>query len=342
MIYSFKNTERQSLFRSGLILFKIPHANPHTLYILHHLLDFVNNGCYNISMNTKYMPEEKNRFSEAVNYVCSILESAGCSSASILDISDCIIDRSYLMPEHASHALIFTVPYLSKAAQYTKGNLSVYAAPRDYHIFFSELFKNIKSKTEKIFPEFSINGFSDHSPINEVNAAVRAGLGILGDNHLLITPDYGSYVFIGEIFFSADEEKYRKISRSITDTTSENGKKSTMISGCLHCGKCIKACPSPNECLSAVTQKKGNLTETEVKMISTTGTVWGCDVCQKVCPMNQGIKLSEIPFFSEKLSFNITYSELENMSEPDFSERAYAWRGKNTIERNLKITDKKN
>lgn len=58
--------------------------------------------------------------------------------------------------------------------------------------------------------------------------------------------------------------------------------------------------------------------------------------------MNQGIKLSEIPFFSEKLSFNITYSELENMSEPDFSERAYAWRGKNTIERNLKITDKKN
>ncbi len=293
-----------------------------------------------ICMNTKHIPEEKNRFSDAVNYVCSILESAGCSSASLLDISDCITDRSYLMPEHATHALIFTVPYLSKAAQKADGNLSVYAAPRDYHIFFAELFKNIKSRTEKIFPEFSINGFSDHSPINEVKAAVCADLGVLGDNHLLITPDYGSYVFIGEIFFSSGEEEYGKVSHTTAEITSAREKKSKRLSGCLHCGRCIKACPSPNKCLSAITQKKGKLSDTEAELISNTKSVWGCDICQKVCPMNHDIKLSEISFFSEKLSFNITLSELEDMSDRDFSERAYAWRGKNTIERNLRITDK--
>lgn len=292
-------------------------------------------------MNTIYLPKEKSRFKDAVIYVCAILEKAGCSSASLIHISECITDRSYLMPERATHVLIFTVPYLSEKAQSISGNLSVYAVSRDYHIFFKELFKSIKSKAEKIFPEFSFNGFSDHSPINEVNAAVRAGLGILGDNHLLITPDYGSYVFIGEIFFSPSEEEHNNKNHDSVDKTSENEGKLNEISGCLHCGRCIRACPSPDKCLSAITQKKGKLTEKEEELISKSETIWGCDICQKVCPMNHGINLSEIPFFSEELSFGLTMSELESMPDKEFSERAYAWRGKNTIERNLKISKKK-
>lgn len=106
----------------------------------------------------------------------------------------------------------------------------------------------------------------------------------------------------------------------------------------------MQVCPasSPTDCLSAITQKKGDLNETEKKTMLTHGSVWGCDVCQLICPHTQAAIqretiFSPIPYFSEYAIPHLTRELLDGMSEADFSERAYAWRGRDTIRRNLML-----
>ena len=108
-----------------------------------------------------------------------------------------------------------------------------------------------------------------------------AGLGVLGDNGLLITPRWGSFVFIGEII-----------------TLSEAPPEPAPLKFCAHCGRCSAACPSPDSCLSALTQKKGALSAGEEELIRRSGSVWGCDICQLACPCNDGAEETAIPEFA--------------------------------------------
>ena len=118
------------------------------------------------------------------------------------------------------------------------------------------------------FPENSFSAFVDNSPIPEVKTAALAGLGVVGENGLLITEEFGSWVFIGEI---------------VTDLFIECEERE--IKSCIKCGKCKKVCPAKNECLSAVSQKKGELSSEEERLLKENNIVWGCDICQEVCPL---------------------------------------------------------
>ena len=93
-------------------------------------------------------------------------------------------------------------------------------------------------------------------------------------------------------------------------------------------------------CLSALTQKKGALTDEEQHALRALGSAWGCDVCQEVCPHTRaaiasGSIFSPIPFFSEQALPHLTLDALDEMDDKAFSERAYAWRGRETVRRNL-------
>ena len=119
------------------------------------------------------------------------------------------------------------------------------------------------------------------------------------------------------------------------------------VRSCEGCGACMAACPAKElgTCLSALTQKKGILTDEECRSILRYGSVWGCDICQEVCPhtkraIDKGTIYSPIPFFSEDAITRLTSEQLAAMDEQRFSERAYAWRGRNTIERNLRLFEK--
>ena len=250
-----------------------------------------------------------------------------------IDLKDCAVIRPYLLEKagiHAGTALILAVPYFTPACEDPGRNLSAYAVSRDYHLFFQELFSEWIPLLQAQFPKNRFVGFADHSPIAEVDAAARAGLGVVGENGLLITEQYSSYVFLGEL---------------ITDA--QFGTPSRAVRRCEACGRCRSACPvsDKDHCLSALTQKKGSLTGEEQKLVQSNGSVWGCDRCQQVCPhtvkaIRSGSIYTTIPFFLRDALPKVTEDTLNGFTKEAFEQRAYAWRGRSTVERNVKLMRK--
>lgn len=234
-----------------------------------------------------------------------------------------IIARETITPKTV---ILYLVPYYGGETV----NLSRYAASRDYHIIIKEINSRLSSLICENFPEASCRGYGDHSPIDERGAALVGGLGILGDNGLIINEKYGSYVFIGELICDVEPELL---------SASEPAE----IGFCIHCGACKRACPTGilsgegDSCLSMITQKKGELTECEAALMRRYNTLWGCDECQRVCPYNRDARITPVEFFLEYRITELDSDSFYKMSDADFSERAFAWRGRKIVERNLKI-----
>ena len=225
------------------------------------------------------------------------------------------------------YAYMMAIPYMTPQKS---RNISAYAVSRDYHGFYAAMFADVLPRLRTLHPQYCFFGFADSSPIDERDAAARAGLGIIGDNGLIITEKYSSYIFLGEI---------------ITDMPLDC--KVHEIERCRSCGSCRRACPMEEIgcCLSALTQKKGELSDFERDTIVKYGSAWGCDRCQEVCPhtkaaIKSGSIYTNIEYFREKTIPYLTLSALDEMSDEEFSARAFSWRGRKTIERNLEILEK--
>lgn len=262
----------------------------------------------------------------------------GIELMGVLPLSDCTVRRPYLI-ERAGFDMsdpsqlfvqIFAIPYLSPAADAPDRNLSAYAVCEDYHVFVRELGEALIPSLQADHPNNRFALFADHSPIDEIEAAIAAGLGVRGKNHLLLTERYSSYVFLAELITDL----------ALTPTPSPLPPELRVCHGC---DRCIKACPMSiegGECRSAMTQKKSPLTEQEQDALMRFSSVWGCDICQEVCPYTtharvRGTIFSPIPFFSQNTLPRLTAERLDGMSEQDFSRRAYAWRGRDTVSRNV-------
>jgi epoxyqueuosine reductase QueG len=197
-------------------------------------------------------------------------------------------------------------------------------------LYFDELFGAILPILREKYPQNLFATFADNSPIDEREAAAMAGLGIIGDNMMLITEKYSSYVFLGEIITDLP----------VPEATAQP------IKRCEGCGACLRACPKDKmgECLSSLTQKKGELNENEKNAIKTCRSVWGCDICQEVCPhtkaaIKNGTIYTPVDFFRSAPIPVLTLEALDAMSDEEFSMRAYSWRGRDTIRRNLLLTE---
>ena len=242
---------------------------------------------------------------------------------SCLDISECPMLLPRKLPDFTRSVCFFLIPYYVR--EEAERNVSLYAVPRDYHLYAKEL-------EERLLGAFSGTNilarvFADSSPFDERRCAALCGLGDIGKNGLLINPVYGSYVFIGSICLSC--------SISITQNT-ENFK----CDLCGNCEKCRTACPFLSgrcgECLSNITQKK-KIDGDEEKLIASARLKWGCDICQEACPYNKDIPETPIRFFKECRLPYLTKEMLSGMSDEEFSERAYAWRTRAVIDRNLEL-----
>ena len=276
------------------------------------------------------------------------LSPHGITLTGVLPLGDCRIHKPYLL-ERAGFARedftgvfvqLFAVPYLTPAADRADRNLSAYAVSEDYHLFMQRLYDDLLPRLRADHPSHLFAGFVDHSPIDEITAAVDAGLGVRGRNHLLLTERYSSYVFLGEIITDLP----------LIPTPTVLPPESRV---CHNCGACLSSCPmlcEGGECRSALTQKKGTLTPEELDTLTRFESVWGCDICQEVCPYtaharNRGTIYTEIPFFHRAAIPHLTLDVLDGMTDEAFSRRAFAWRGREVIRRNLLLkqndTDRK-
>lgn len=240
------------------------------------------------------------------------------------------------LPENAKSVIMFAFPYYVELDDEIMDNSNIcrYAMFTDYHKYIpQELEKAVELISKKYKGEFAV--FSDISPIPEVYAGLKAGLGFLGKNGLLITREYGSYVLLGEI---------------VTDLEIEPDKP-LLQKSCCQCMKCLFSCPngvilSPcgnmnntsinidyKNCISEITQRKGELTQEEKELMCDTNQAWGCDHCQTVCPHNSKIKQTKIKAFLEDIEPNLTYDNLDLLKKT----RPYGYKGKTLLLRNLDI-----
>lgn len=101
----------------------------------------------------------------------------------------------------------------------------------------------------------------------------------------------------------------------------------------------------PKKCVSFITQKKEELTSEEIEKMKKNKSVFGCDVCQVVCPHNNDICESNIEEFTTNLITSLNEEEINSISNKEFKrrykDRAFSWRGRNIIKRNMDIVKEK-
>ena len=249
-----------------------------------------------------------------------------CSFEQILPCLECRAKQR--IPQDAASVLVCLFPYYT--GEHKERNISRYAMVTDYHMIAGEYLNRFCKALQEVFPQNQFEPFTDNSPIREVSAAFHAGLGRRGKNGLILHPKYGSYVFIGEV---------------VTDLVLQPDQ--PLNPGeCIGCGKCQNVCLQGalqsdgsvclERCRSHITQKKGELTDWEIGQIQDGGLIWGCDICNDVCPMNQEAKvLTPVPEFLES-----TVAVLDaQIAERLLKTRAYNYRGKKTILRNIQLLE---
>lgn len=249
-----------------------------------------------------------------------------CSFEQILPCLECRAKQR--IPQDAASVLVCLFPYYT--GEHKERNISRYAMVTDYHMIAGEYLNRFCKALQEVFPQNQFEPFTDNSPIREVSAAFHAGLGRLGKNGLILHPKYGSYVFIGEV---------------VTDLVLQPDQPLNPQE-CIGCGKCQNVCPQGalqsdgsvclERCRSHITQKKGELTDWEIGQIQDGGLIWGCDICNDVCPMNQEAKvLTPVPEFLESAVAVLDAQIAERLLKT----RAYNYRGKKTILRNIQLLE---
>jgi len=230
------------------------------------------------------------------------------------------------LPKNPKSILIGLFPYFTGFPP--ESNLSLYSCIPDYHAVAGNMLSACCKELNSTYPDNEFVPFVDASPIYEVTAALRAGLGVRGKNGQLITEQYGSLVFIGEIVTDADF-----------------GAVDHPENSCENCGICITACPTgalksdsfdKTVCRSHFSQKKGELSNWECSQLKDGGLVWGCDICTLACPHNRLPKLTPIKEFLQDTEPLLTADNLEHL----MNNRAFAWRGEKVLKRNLSILNR--
>ena len=191
--------------------------------------------------------------------------------------------------------------------------IAKYAYGTDYHEVLKrkmhQLLERIQTQTGKLE---GVRVFVDSAPVLDRAWAVRCGLGFIGKNTTLIHPKKGSFFFIGHLFLPIELE--------------ETGR--SMANHCGRCTKCLDACPTgaleapfhidARKCISYLTiEYKGSLAGIDPKTFN--GWMYGCDICQDVCPYNRFALPNREPEFqpSERL-IAMHDEDWKSLSKADF------------------------
>ena len=207
---------------------------------------------------------------------------------------------------------------------------SRYALSEDYHKVLKALGHELLSWINTEIGPVRGRVFTDSAPIFEREWARRAGLGWLGKNGCLIIPKKGSYFFLAEILIDLDLSLSLPSSGLLSSCLLSS---SSLPSSCGTCTRCIVACPTgalavdgpmdPRKCISYLTieHKSAIPAEFEGKW---SDWIFGCDICQDVCPWNKKPLHSVIPEFEPRTGIlGIAAETIENMDEAGFIQLLY-------------------
>ena len=265
--------------------------------------------------------------------VKQIFASNGIELYGIVPFEKCVPANARLYEElkdSLKTVFVFAVPYKTALTPEDGYKMSAYARVYDYHKKFIPLFEKLVSGFKSAFPGYEFAGYVDHSPVNEKQAALIAGMGVVGRNSLLITHKYGSFVFLGSVF-----------------TNMECECETFPIKECINCGRCISACPAdamlehgidPEKCLSGINQKK-RVTDEEAAFIAKSGYVWGCDECQDACPLNEGALKTDDAYFTDGFIKDLSREWLSSLPDDEFANYPFSWRKREVILRNITLID---
>lgn len=203
----------------------------------------------------------------------------------------------------------------------------------DYHHVLRERLEKLAAYIQSREPQFIYKIMVDTGELSDRAVAERAGIGFSGKNTMIITKEYGSFVYLGEMITNIPFTPDRPVEDSCGD-----------------CRICLDACPTgalvqggqlnAQRCLAYLTQTKDYVPEEFIEKIGT--RVYGCDTCQAVCPWNKGIDFHlHEEFEPEPDVAKPLLKPMLTMSNREFREKfghvSGFWRGKKPLQRNAII-----
>ncbi len=242
-----------------------------------------------------------------------------------------------LLVNNAATVISTAVNYFPETKQHPDlPQIAKYAYGKDYHIVIKDMLYRLLGKIKDRYENVSGRAFVDSAPVLEHAWAARCGLGWIGKHSLLIHPQYGSYVFLGELIINLEAEP--------DPPTADR---------CGSCTRCMDACPTraivaphvvdARRCISYLTiEHKGDFDST----IDLHNRLFGCDICQDVCPWNKKAQPTDIEYFRPNPDLmNKTANDWLQLTKEEFdaqtSESPLQRAGNETIKRNTLMCGKK-
>jgi len=236
------------------------------------------------------------------------------------------------------------------------GRVANYAQYEDYHTFI----KKQLHKLTVFLSSLAGTGFKfkicvDSVPLAERALAVRAGLGFIGKNHMLINPTLGAQIFLGEVItdlkLQTDEPTLRHSERIFCHSERSEESIGSTTANCSNCQSCISACPTgalrddgqfdAGKCISYLTiEHKGRIPADLAEKIG--DRLFGCDECVLACPYQKDApvcKNKQFKFYNDraKLSLNEILNLSQELFEAKFADSVINRSGIERLKRNAQI-----
>jgi len=195
----------------------------------------------------------------------------------------------------------------------TKGKVSRYAWGKDYHLIIWSMLDKLEEDLKSIDPAFESISYVDTGPVMDKAWAVRSGIGWLGKHTNVINREIGSWFFIANIITNYEFD----YSDQIPDF-------------CGTCTACLDACPTgaivqeyvvdANKCISYLTiENKGKISEEFIGKFD--NWLFGCDICQDVCPWNQKFSVETLINDFQPQNKELKLIDIFEMKEEEFKEK---------------------
>ena len=194
------------------------------------------------------------------------------------------------------------------------GQVARYARGRDYHrVMKTRMRDYVAVLTARLDLPIAARWYVDDGPMLDRAAAARAGIGWFGKNTNILTPQLGSWVFLGQVITDLDIAPDEPLPKT-----------------CGSCARCIPACPTGAivapyvidnaRCISHLTiENRGAIPRPLRPLIG--DWIFGCDLCQEVCPVNRKAQPAPEPTFGRPELATVDLIALLEMSDADFRER---------------------